>query len=78
MCVVVVGGIIPDEDAAELKEAWRGGGVPARRAARRHHSFHPRFGKTGCLRVSQAQMIRYARSWTLAHNGRKRNQCKTD
>ena len=39
--VVIAGGIIPDEDAAELKKPGCGGGFPARRLARENRRVHP-------------------------------------
>ncbi len=43
--LVVVGGIIPDEDAARAEKAGRGGGIPAWSFARRDSRLHPVFGK---------------------------------
>ena len=39
--LVIVGGIVPDEDAAEVEEAGRGGGVSARLFARSNCRIHP-------------------------------------
>ena len=48
--LVIVGGIIPDEDAARAEEAGSGGGVSARRFARRDRGLHPVVRKADCVK----------------------------
>ena len=47
--LVIVGGIIPDEDAAALEGAGRGRGVSTRRVARRNCGIHPHLGEADGL-----------------------------
>ena len=43
--LVIVGGIVPDEDAARTEDAGSGRGVSTRRLARGDCGVHSRFGK---------------------------------